>query len=78
MKSTDPFIETLLVESHKRYKDFKTTAETILLYCDYQCVIDYFKVDTSKVKSKKEIVAQMLNYLNNEGFEHYNNLTTTP
>lgn len=77
METTDTFIETLLVESHKRHKDFRTTAETILLYCNYQSVTAYFKIDTAKAKNKKEIIAEMLKHLNNDGFEHYNNLITT-
>jgi hypothetical protein len=70
----DPLVEILLSEGKKRLKGFNLVAKTILNFCDFEYLKYYFKIDFTEAKTEKEVIKQMLDYLNNEGFEKYEKL----
>jgi hypothetical protein len=71
----DPFVEVLIKEGAKKPKLAEKQLDLILEFCNYDFVLWYFKIDTTKAKSKKDLIIQMRNYLNNEGWKKYLELT---
>ena len=67
----DFLIEIILKEGEKRLKGTQKTFETILDFCLFEHVKYYFKLDFNEAKTKKELIKQMINYCNNQGFEKY-------
>jgi len=47
---------------------------TILEFGNFDFVKWYFKIDFTEAKTKKDIIKQMFDYLNNQGYEKYNTL----
>jgi succinate dehydrogenase flavin-adding protein (antitoxin of CptAB toxin-antitoxin module) len=68
----DYIVDILLIEGNKKLKSTNTTLSTILEFGDFEFVKWYFKINFTESKTKKEIIKQMFDYLNNEGFQKYN------